>query len=284
MTQRIENTTGEMAKTDSPIFQYTLRMLVLYFVLTFIISWGILIPTLSVVPEDRQLLLIILSAFGPFLAAVITIWTGKGRTTLLQWLRQVFRLRIPVILYLAGAFFLPFVIGVLHYGLYGFLGGEPNFSQALPWYLYPVNLLFVTLLTGGNEEPGWRGFALPALLERFHPILATLILGTIHAAWHLPLLSQYGTTFGWYLFNLIPLTVVLNWFYLKSRKSVVPVMLLHASTNVIGNLIPTPMVVLGGLGTFMVLRGLVYWAMAIVIVVLTKGRLGYPSTDAHVAV
>lgn len=280
MTQHIENTTGKMAKGDSPIFQYTLRMLVSYFVLTFVITWGILIPTLSVVPKDRQLPLIIFSSFGPFLAAVITIWTGKGRTALHQWLRQVFKLRIPVILYLAGAFFLPFVIGVLHYGLYGFLGGEPNFSKALPWYLYPVNLLFVTLLSGGNEEPGWRGFALPALLERFHPMLAALILGTIHAAWHLPLLSQYGTTFGWYLFNLIPLTVVLNWFYLKSRKSVVPVMLLHASTNVIGNLIPTPMVVLGGLGTYMVLRGLVYWAMATVIVVLTKGRLGYQSTDA----
>jgi hypothetical protein len=97
---------------------------------------------------------------------------------------------------------------------------------------------------------------------------------------HLPLLSQYGSTFGWYLSNLIPLTVVLNWFYLKSSKSVIPVMLLHASTNVIGNFVPTPMVVLGGLGTYMVLRGLVYWAMAIVIVVLTKGRLGYEPTDA----
>ena len=273
-----------MAKGDSPIFQYTLRMLVLYFVLTFVITWGILIPTLSAVPEDRQTLFYILAAFGPFLSAVITIWMSKGRTALCQWLRQVFRLRIPVILYLAGAFFLPFVIGVLHYGLYRVLGGEFDFSTALPWYLYLNNLLLVTLLFGGNEEPGWRGFALTALLERFHPMLAALILGTIHAAWHLPLLSQYGTTFGWYLFNIIPLTVVLNWFYLKSRKSVVPVMLLHASTNVIGNLIPTSMVVLDGLGTFTVLRGLAYWAMAIVIVVLTKGSLGYQSTAAHVAV
>ena len=284
MTQRIENTIGEMAQGDSPIFQYTLRMLVLYFVLTFVITWGILIPTQSAVPEDRQTLFYILAAFGPFLSAVITIWMSKGRTALYQWLRQVFRLRIPAILYLAGAFFLPFVIGVLHYGLYRVLGGEFDFSTALPWYLYLINLLLVTLLFGGNEEPGWRGFALPALLERFHPMLAALILGTIHAAWHLPLLSQYGTTFGWYLFNLIPLTVVLNWFYLKSRKSVVPVMLLHASTNVIGNLIPTSMIVVGGLGTFTVLRGLAYWAMAIVIVVLTKGSLGYQSTDAHVAV
>lgn len=284
MTQRIENTSGEMAESDRRQFQYTLRMLVLYFALTFVITWGILIPALSAVPEDRQILFIIPAAFGPFLSAVITIWISKGRAELRQWLRQVFRLRIPVILYLAGAFFLPFVMGVLHYGLYRVLGGEPDFSTAQPWYLYPLNLLSVALLTGGNEEPGWRGFALPALLERFHPVLAAIVLGAIHAAWHLPLLSQYGTTFGWYLFNLIPLTVVLNWLYLKSRKSVIPVMLLHASTNVIANFVPTPMEVLGGLGTYMVLRGLVYWAMAIVLAILTKGRLGCESTDTSLAV
>ncbi len=37
----------------------------------------------------------------------------------------------------------------------------------------------------------------------------------------------------------------------------------------------------GGLGTYMVLRGLVYWAMAIVIAIVTKGRLGCESTDAQ---
>jgi membrane protease YdiL (CAAX protease family) len=86
------------------------------------------------------------------------------------------------------------------------------------------------------------------------------------------------------LFNVIPLTVVLNWFYLKSRGSVIPVMLLHASTNVIDNFVPTPMVVLGGFGTAWVLRGLVYWAMAIVLVILTKGRLGRETTDTSLAV
>ena len=284
MTQRIENTSGEMAESDRRQFQYTHRMLVLYFALTFVITWGILIPVLSAVPEHSQTLFFIPAAFGPFLSAVITIWISKGRAELRHWLRKVFRLGIPVILYLAGAFFLPFVIGGLHYGLYRVLGGEPDFSTAQSWYLYPVNLLLVALLLGGNEEPGWRGFALPALLERFHPLLAAIVLGVIHSAWHLPLLSQYGTTFGWYLFNVIPLTVVLNWFYLKSRKSVIPVMLLHASTNVIDNFVPTPMEVLGGLGTWFVLRSLVYWAMAIVLVILTKGRLGCDSTDTNLAV
>lgn len=284
MTQPIENMRREMSGSDQPKFLYSLRMLVMYFVLTFVITWSIMIPTLSAVPEDSQTMFLILAAFGPFLSAVITVWISKGRVALRQWLRHVFRLRIPVILYLAGALFLPLVIGGLHYGLYMILGGETDFSTAQPWYLYPINLLLVALLLGGNEEPGWRGFALPALLERFHPMLAAIVLGAIHSAWHLPLLSQYDTTFGWYLFNLIPLTVVLNWFYLKSRRSVIPVMLLHASTNVIDNFVPTPAVVLGGLGTWTVLRALVYWAMAIVIIILTRGSLGYESTDTNLAV
>jgi len=284
MTQQIGNTSREISGSDQPQFQYTFRMLVMYFVLTFVITWGILIPTLGVVSEGNQDLFLIFAAFGPFLSAVITIRIGKGRATLRQWLRQVFRLRIPVILYLAGAFLLPFVIGGLHYGLYMILGGEPDFSTAEPWYLYLVNLLSVALLFGGNEEPGWRGFALPALLERFHPIWASLILGTIHSVWHLPMFSQYGTTLGLYLFNLIPLTIVLNWFYLKSRKSVIPVMLLHASTNVISNFVPTPTVILSGLGTYFVVRGLVYWAMAIVIVIFTRGRLGADSNDTHLGI
>ena len=95
-------------------------------------------------------------------------------------------------------------------------------------------------------------------------------------------MDQRNTTFAWYLFDVIPLTFILNWVYLKSRKSVVPVMLLHAGTNVIQVFIPTPMDVLGGFGAFMFLRGLVYWGIAIVLLIVTKGRLGYASEDAEI--
>ena len=269
-----------MEQNQSKNNVYKPIQIILFFVLTFLISWSFMIPWAKG-PQSGDSLALPCAGYGPFLAAVIVIWISKGRTELRHWLGKIFRLRIPVILYLAGAFFLPFVIGGLHYGLYRVLGGEPDFSTASPWILYVADLAAVFLLYGGNEEPGWRGFALPALLERFHPLLATLVLGVIHSAWHLPLLSHYGTTFGWYLFNLIPLTVVFNWFYLKSRRSVIPVMLLHSGTNVIGNFIPIPMVVLGGFGTEIFLRGLVYWVMAIVIVILTKGRLGADSNPTQ---
>jgi membrane protease YdiL (CAAX protease family) len=256
-------------------YQYSYPMLFQYFLLAFGLTWVILIPVLSFVPENQQVLFFVPAAFGPFFAAIITMWTHKGWMELGRWLRRIFTFRIPVILYLAGAFFFPIGMGILHYVLYRVLGGYHDFSGITIWYLYLLYLIPTALLTGGNEEPGWRGFALPALLERFHPILAGVILGIIHATWHLPIMRHYDTTFYWYIFNIIPLTCILNWFYLKSRGSIVPVMLLHAGTNVIGDFLPTLADVLGGLGTFMVLRGVVYWGIAIVLIIVTKGRLGY---------
>ena len=66
--------------------------------------------------------------------------------------------------------------------------------------------------------------------------------------------------------------------------SVIPVMLLYASTNVIATYVPALMGVLDGFGTGWVLRSLVYWVMAIVLVILTQGRLGCESTDTSLAV
>jgi membrane protease YdiL (CAAX protease family) len=268
-----------MEQNQAKKLKYTPYQIILFFVLTFVITWSMFIPAVKFLPEERQTILIILGAFGPFIAAVIVIWISKGRTELRNWFRQIFRFRIPIVLYLVGAFILPIGIGVLQYLLYIVLGGESDFSNAIPWYLYLLYLIPTALLTGGNEEPGWRGFALPALLEWSHPVIATMILGFTHAAWHLPLMSHYDTTFGWYLFNILPLTFIFNWFYLKSRESIFPVMLFHAGTNVISSFIPTPMDVLDGLGTWMVLRGAVYWGMAIIILIITNGRLGHNVVD-----
>jgi membrane protease YdiL (CAAX protease family) len=193
------------------------------------------------------------------------------------WLKQVFRFRVPALLYLAGAFFLPLVFGGGHFMLYALSGGRIDFSGAAPWYLYLFSLIPTALLTGGNEEPGWRGFALPGLLQFMNPVLAALVLGLVHSAWHLPLMDHYQTNFLMYVYNLVGLTFMLNWFYMKSRWSVYPVMLLHAATNVIGDFIPTPDTVLGGMGDYMLLRGTVYWAIAVSLLIITRGRLGLKS-------
>jgi hypothetical protein len=57
--------------TDANTYQsrFTLRMTALYFVLTFAITWAILIPALSSVPEESLTPFFVLAAFGQFLAA-----------------------------------------------------------------------------------------------------------------------------------------------------------------------------------------------------------------------
>ena len=268
-----------MTQSRHELSNFTPSTVVLFFLLAFFITWSIIIPALAYAPKDLLTLFFIPAAFCPFFAAIIVIGKSKGKSGIRNWLRSIFSFRIPLMLYLSGAFFLPLLVGGLHFCLYRILGGQPDFSSATPWYFYLAYLIPTALLTGGNEEPGWRGFALPALLKWFHPSVATLILGFIHGAWHLPLMKYYDTTFILYSFNIIGLTFIFNWFYLKSRYWVIPVMLFHAGTNVIGSFIPTPADLLSGLGTFMFLRGVVYWGLAIIIIVITKGKLGYNSGE-----
>jgi membrane protease YdiL (CAAX protease family) len=233
--------------------------------ITFAWTWAFMIPATTIAPEGLYLLLIIISAFGPFLAALVTVRTFEGKDKLKSWLRTIFKFKVPVLLYLAGAFLIPLMIGGLQYGLYLILGGNPAWSSAEPWYTYLFYLIPTALLSGGNEEPGWRGYALPVLNKLTTPLLAGLILGVVHSLWHLPMMARYQTNMLWYLFNLIPLTFLFNWFYLKSRGSIWPVMLFHAGTNVIGSFFPTPQSVLGAWGDGTVLRGLVYWIMLAVL-------------------
>ena len=245
------------------------KSLGVFFVLTFGWTWAFMIPAVTLAPDKYRTILIIFAAFGPFLAAMVTIRIFEGMDTLREWRRSIFRFRIPVFLYLAGAFLIPLLIGSLQYLIYRFLGGAPVPGSADPWYLYLFALIPTALLTGGNEEPGWRGYALPVLNKLTSPLLAGLILGIVHSLWHLPLMNRYETNILWYSFNLIPLTFLFNWFYQKSNGSIWPVMLFHAGTNVIGSYIPTPMNVLGIPGDFMIIRGIVYWIMAAVLFTVT---------------
>ncbi|HYP46602.1 MAG TPA: CPBP family intramembrane glutamic endopeptidase, partial [Propionibacteriaceae bacterium] len=57
---------------------------------------------------------------------------------------------------------------------------------ALPLLL---SQLVLHLLT---EEAGWRGFALPRLRVLLGPVTASLVLGLVWAAWHIPMFFVSG--------------------------------------------------------------------------------------------
>ena len=98
---------------------------------------------------------------------------------------------------------------------------------------FGYNLLFVAVL----EEPGWRGFLLDRLQLRFAPLPATLLVWLPWALWHGPLDYFRPVPFSpvmWVLLRvvfMIPMAIILTWFYNRSGRSIQAAVLFHASMN-----------------------------------------------------
>jgi uncharacterized protein len=180
------------------------------------------------------------------------------------------------------------VIGVLSVVFIpGVLGSFKGLGALAPLSLLGV-FVYVLFLGGAlGEEPGWRGFALPRLQSLHGPLLGTLILGPLWALWHLPLfLTPWNelTFFNVVVFVLATtcFAIMYTWVFNNTKGSVLMAILLHASfnasvTGILAPLFPAPILedygllpLLGGFGVF-----------AVVLVALTRGRLGYrPEADA----
>lgn len=252
-----------------------------YFILTFIISWPIWILGNILLPKDLLNITLIIGAFGPLLAAIIILKFTGGTVGLKNWLKTTFNFRVHVIWYLLGAIFLPFLFGAIHHFIYLSLGGESGFKLNLDWLTYFAYLISTTLLTGGNEEPGWRGYITPILMNRFNILLVQVIVGTGWALWHLPLylFGDWGgkdQPFIWLVIYCIPLSMILTWLYYKSNKSIIPVMLLHAGTNVVFRYFPMETSIFDSVNDeFTVIKTIVYWLFAVIVLIVSKGTLGY---------
>jgi len=180
---------------------------------------------------------------------------------------------LPAITFLAGFSSNPEIKGVFHtyikpkghyiYYLFAILylpgifligiGVNLLLGQPVDWIDLPegANLIFLIFVTffytfffgaGTNEEPGWRGFALPKLQTKFSPIIASLILGVIWALWHAPIyLPQYGSilAFSLFVFNTIKITVLLTWLYNRTGGSVLACALLHTTGNITFEFLPS---------------------------------------------
>lgn len=220
---------------------FRVRQTLVYFVLAFLISWfcwGVVFLTNLLNGALAPLLAGIFSllvGFGPFLAAIIVIKVNGGSVRL--WLRQILVWKVKFHWYLA-ALLLPIVVINLSGELYSFLGGDvvEGFDLSLLAILIPL-FLWNTLLGGGQEELGWRGFALPKLQEKYTALNASIILGFIHALWHLPMLFipgtfQANTPFLYYIFSVIGFAVVCTWLY-NNTGSILPAMVFHGMNNTI---------------------------------------------------
>jgi membrane protease YdiL (CAAX protease family) len=125
------------------------------------------------------------------------------------------------------------------------LGGAP--PQLDKFTLYPgvrsaagpfLMVVAVIVVNGLGEEVGWRGFAIDRLLAERGPLLATLIVAAMWAAWHLPLFFLVDTMaalvgptlIGWAI-GLLLGAFVLTDVYLRSGRSILAVALWHGAYN-----------------------------------------------------
>lgn len=115
-------------------------------------------------------------------------------------------------------------------------------------------LMYYILVTGPLcEELGWRGFALPRLLQRFSPFNASLILGVIWGVWHLPSffvggMEQNSMSIPLFLLNALFLSIFVTWVFRHTGGSALSAVLVHFSVNfcatIIGVTLPALAVVL----------------------------------------
>jgi hypothetical protein len=92
-----------------------------------------------------------------------------------------------------------------------------------------------------GEEFGWRGFALPRLLDRHSPLGASLRLGLAHAAWHLPLffipgMPQAQVSFPLFAVGVFSIAIVDTALYLRTRANLFFAILVHLMANVCGGI------------------------------------------------
>src|ERR671913_1100075 len=200
------------------------HQLVAFFVLAYALTWP-LIPLVTVSP-----LWGFPALFGPALAAVIVSAVTDGRPDLRDLLGRLVRWRVGARWY-AVALGLPMVLALTAAGLHLLLGARATVDFG---GLSVLNFVVFFLIVG--EELGWRGYALPRLLAQRSALAASLILGVLWGAWHLPTFfvagaPQYGLPFSAFVLLTMAYSVVIGWIFIHTRGSVLISTLLHGSIN-----------------------------------------------------
>ncbi|MFI7226738.1 CPBP family intramembrane glutamic endopeptidase [Nonomuraea angiospora] len=218
---------------------------------------------------------------GPIFGAFIVTAAADGREGLRRWIGRMTKWRVSWVWYAVAALGVPAAIIVAAVAV---SGEDLHLPPLAVLAVYVPGLLIQLVTTGLAEEPGWRDFALPRLQRRFGPLGATLVLGPLWGVWHLPLfLSEWG---GWpdvtwmrvgeFIAFACAFSVVVTWVFNRTGQSLPLVMLLHVSVNNFMSLAYSdmfPSIATAEQASQVTL--LAGATAAIVVLIATRGRLGY---------
>ena len=196
-----------------------------FFLITFIFSWVIWAPlvlvSLKIISFPNNLFSSLampiagIGAFGPLVGALMALRYDQGRGASAKYFRSFFDIRIGwkayvfPLLFLGGITFIAWFTPELF--------GQERLPMLVPSiWVFILYLIIMIFLGGGQEEFGWRGYALALLESKFGIWFANIILGIIWACWHIPLwfisgLNQTYMSFVAFLFLTLGLSFIFSW-------------------------------------------------------------------------
>jgi len=253
-----------------------------FVVIAFAWTWAYVILFLIVFPIPDNPVRTLPGDLGPTIGALVMTAVLAGRAGVVRLLKQLVHWRVGLVWYAFALIGLPLMYIVSIALVPGALASYKPLSLG-DLALLPVLYLFLGI-TGGplTEEPGWRGFALPRLQQRWGPLVGTAIVGVIWAAWHLP---NYFRP-DWAAFNggftlsgvavfaifAVSFSMVMTWVYNGTGGSLLMAVLLHSSINFSQGLTG---VMFPAARNNEVAPLVAIVIIAVVLIVATRGRLGY---------
>ena len=255
--------------------------LISMFALVFLLGWPVQIVDALAShgwAAKPPMILTIATGLTPAIAAIIVTAILAGRAGVKGLFRRFLIWRVGVQWYITGTFLLAAVI-LGGMGLHVLFGGA---MPVMPIAGAPVSMIMfaftVTVIVGAivnTEEIAWRGFALPRLQSRYGALTATLMIAVPESLFHLPhfwnLDSIFYQNVGLFWFTAFTAAIVIIYTYIfnKTNGSLLIVTILHASQNAWANLLSD-----NTLRPFQFTVALM-WMMAIALIFLTRGQLGY---------
>ena len=260
-----------------------------FFGLAYLFSWAFWAPSALGVGGPAPALVYV-GVWGPAAAGLTVTWLRGGSPR--AWVKGLLQVRVPA-WWWAAVLLVPLALVAVPSAAFLALGQDLDgrlLGKRL--LLYPPMLVVLTLVGGGNEEWGWRGFALPALLERHRPIPATFVLGGLWAVWHLPLLAaaddlthgldgiRLGLVLGATVANIVALAFLYTFLH-RSTGSALLCALLHGGINPANGTLVLRATELEGTA-YATMQGAITATtvvLAALLVLLTRGRLSAASGD-----
>ena len=222
--------------------------LIVYFVVTFLMSWtawfgaGVIAPDASGPHGIIRTVLIYVGTFAPAVVALAMTAIETGRTGVGALIRRLVQADVAPRWYVYAigyVFAIKLAIATVHRVVWG---GWPPFSDEPIVLLFAATFVSTILLGQAGEELGWRGYVLSRLAARLGYAWSSLIIGTVWALWHLPLFyiagaDKTGQSFPIWGLSVVALSVAITWLYAHTGGSLLLTMLMHAATNNLGSIV-----------------------------------------------